>query len=453
MRVAPPVLPGSGSSGESPIDRALSLMLAGEQDAALRWASAIVKADPGMPTALCISGRLLADAGRPTVGREALLLAIERAIDLENLPLAVFAAQELGSMEGDSAAAIARIAECFCATSPRQGDGAPPPPPLPGVEDFQPLHSVLTGPALVNRATEIVHEARRAMEQRTSAPGIAPQPLFSTLSQEALHVLCEALRARWVRSGEAIITEGDEGDAAFFVARGDFDVRRDHGGTGALLTRLSNGALIGEMALMSRAPRAASVIASRPSMVVSISRQQIEALAGDHPDLADELAQHCRARMVQNLVRMSDVLSVVPADERPALIERFQIKTFPKGQRLLTQGSSPEGLHLLASGEVAVVRRDPSGGAEDSLVLTTLGPGEVVGEIALVLRREVNADVVAVHPTVTLFLNKVDFGSIIREHPLILARLYQLACERDDATTKLIEQESVSASADEFVLI
>ena len=38
------------------------------------------------------------------------------------------------------------------------------------------------------------------------------------------------------------------------------------------------------------------------------------------------------------------------------------------------------------------------------MVLATLPAGETVGEVALVLRRKANADVIAVHPTVTLFL-------------------------------------------------
>jgi hypothetical protein len=76
---------------ESPADRALQLALAGERDAALRWSAAILRDDPGMPTALCLTGRLLGEGGREEAAREACTTAARRAIDVENLPLAVTA--------------------------------------------------------------------------------------------------------------------------------------------------------------------------------------------------------------------------------------------------------------------------------------------------------------------------------------------------------------------------
>ena len=50
------------------------------------------------------------------------------------------------------------------------------------------------------------------------------------------------------------------------------------------------------------------------------------------------------------------------------------------------------------------------------------------------LRRPSSADVVAVHPTVTLHLASGKFMSLIREHPTILVELYDLAVKRDDET-------------------
>src|SRR4051812_39351470 len=98
----PPVLPGSLNQAESPIDRALSLALAAERDAALRWAAALVRHDYSMPTALCLCGRLLGELGRQEAARKACLVAVARAIDLENLPLAVAAARELERFGGDA---------------------------------------------------------------------------------------------------------------------------------------------------------------------------------------------------------------------------------------------------------------------------------------------------------------------------------------------------------------
>src|SRR5439155_80367 len=121
-----------------------------------------------------------------------------------------------------------------------------------------------------------------------------------------------------------------------------------------LLARLTGGALFGEMALLSRAPRAASVIACRPSILLVGRKDALDAVAEREPEVAVELATHCRRRMVQNLVRTSPILSAVQADERPALVERFETRVYEKGEKLIAEGNNPTGLHLLAPGDAAV---------------------------------------------------------------------------------------------------
>ncbi|MCC6558771.1 MAG: cyclic nucleotide-binding domain-containing protein [Polyangiaceae bacterium] len=447
--VLPPVLPGSATVEEAPIDRALSLALANEREAALRWAAAIVRHDPAMPTALCLTGRLLGELGRQEKGREACAIAIERALDLENLPLAVAAAREIERLGGDPGPHLDRIAAAFCKDSPRLGPGVPPPPPLPTAEPFQPLHAVLTGALLANKATEIVHEARRRFEAEPVRPGIAAQPIFSSIGEAALRALAGALTPLWVRQGTRVIEQGSTGGEAYFVARGELEAVRERAGETIVVERLANGALFGEAALLSRAPRSEGVVATRPSILLEIKRAALDGLADLHPEVGVELAEHCRARMVDGLARTSEVLRAVPDGDRPALMRRFVTRAFEKGDRLLHQDERPPGLYMIASGEAAVVRRDAEGG--EPLVLGALGPGDVTGEVALVLRRPANADVIATHPTVALYLPAEQLLGLAHDHPAALAKLYELAVRRDEETRTILEEE-VSV-AEDFVLV
>jgi CRP-like cAMP-binding protein len=97
---------------------------------------------------------------------------------------------------------------------------------------------------------------------------------------------------------------------------------------------------------------------------------------------------------------------------------------------------------VIASGSLSVVRND----AGEDVVITELGVGEVVGEVSLVFRRASNADVVAAHPTMTLYLPRPRFREIVREHPTLLAQLYDLACKRDDETASIAAEEASDAS-------
>jgi cAMP-dependent protein kinase regulator len=443
-------------------------MLAGERESALRWCAAVVAQDASSPSALILTSRLLADAGRQEAAIEGFELGVKRAIDAGNLPLAVATIGDLRTLGQDVEGHLDDIAEAFSAGSSRLTDAmAPPPPPLPSFAEFTPLSSFLTGPALLSKATQIVHEATQAYDafEESEPPLIAPLPLFSLLPKEGLRALIAVFEMITVAQGHAVITQGEEGAEAYIVARGELEVRRtslepgdepppqDNGDAGeapapVTLARLGNGALFGEMALLSRAPRAASVVACRPSILLIARRDALEAVAETRPEVGIELAAHCRRRMVANLVRTSPVLLAVDPGERSPLVERFQTSVFEKGQRLITEGQDAAGLHLIASGEVAVVGHE----AGEPFVIATLGVGEVVGEVALVLRRKANADVVAVHPTVTLHLPREDFLALVRDHPAILQGLYVLAWKRDEETSGVLENTTTSV-AEDYVLV
>src|SRR6185369_7038766 len=118
MRVAPPVLPGA-QSVDSPLDRALALLLAGESEAALRWSAAVVQQDSSVPSALILTCRLLADAGRTEAAIEGFGLGVARAIDTGNLPLAVAAVGDLKMLGVDVTVHLDEIAAAFCKGSPR----------------------------------------------------------------------------------------------------------------------------------------------------------------------------------------------------------------------------------------------------------------------------------------------------------------------------------------------
>lgn len=427
------------------------MSLAGEREASLRWVAALVQHDPTSPSALLIAGRLLADLGRGEVAREALEICVERAIDAGILPLAVAACSDLRRLGHSPGKLFDRIADAFAKGSPRLGDGNPPPPPLPPADDFHPLPSVLTGMALLNKATTILREAKKAWDEseREVEPIVNAQPLFSAIGRKGLRRMIEVFDVQTVPKGAKVISQGQEGAEAYIVARGELEVVREGEKGNLVLARLNNGALFGEMALLSRAPRAASVIAQKPSIVLVARKDDLDKVAEAEPEVGRELAAHTRRRMVQNLVRTSRVLAAVPSEERTVLVERFVSRSYEKGETIIDQDQPAKGLHLIASGEVTVLRRE----GEETLVITTLGVGDTIGEVSLVLRRQSTAAVVAVHPTVTLFLAKEAFLDIIAEHPLILAQLYLLAVRHDDETANAASETVLPADADELIFI
>src|SRR5580693_7456552 len=90
-RMSPPPLPGA----DAPVDHALTLLLADDAEAGLRWGAAALARDPTTPGALVVTSRLLEKMGRLRAAIDGLRLAARQAIEARNLPLAVVAVEDL----------------------------------------------------------------------------------------------------------------------------------------------------------------------------------------------------------------------------------------------------------------------------------------------------------------------------------------------------------------------
>lgn len=430
--------------GFSSLDRAWALRLGGDGEGALRLAASILLQNPAELGAGALCVRLLLDADRAVAAGEVCDALVARYTARGDLPGACYAANLALEAGGYTPEALRTIASAFGKGSPRLSDGAVKPPPFPSEVQVAPHFAKVSGEALLD-AVEKALAHFKAQKPADTLDGPLPKlPLFSELPAEVLQRFLGALEVRELAAGRYLAQEGEPGDEAFILVRGLLNVVRGVGGPSpALLASLGPGAIFGEMALVSAAPRAASVVAVEPAVVLSISRPHLEGLSTQDPAIGRELGAFCHRRMVSNLMRHSAVLSAVSPAERGTLMARFRPHHFATGDRLVRNGEPNASLLLIASGTVEVRSVDGDG---DRVVIAQLGPGEVVGEISLVLRRPATADVVALHPTVALELTATEFQDAIRSHPELLRELYELALHRDDETRSVVAQQALDVS-------
>lgn len=426
----------------SSLDQALEAWAKGDQAGALRAALPVLEANKGDPLALFVSSYLGAKLGNAQEFGDGLRAAAERAIDLGNLPLAVAISGYARELKVDAAPLYDAASVAYAKGSARIKRQAPPALPTAG-PSAKPLPSSLDAAALVTRAAKAVRASAEHLLTLPSGEAALPAaPLFSSLDQGALRTFVEIFEPKLYASNVRVVEEGAPGGEAFVVARGEVDVSRlmlRMSGP-VHLARLGSGALVGEMALLSRAPRTATVTTASPVILLVARKKDLDRAVAKTPELGREFAEHCRKRMLDNLIRTSPILRSVNPTERADLVQRFAIRAYEPGERLITQDRPTDGLFLVASGEVQIVHRETGG---DKTVMARLGPGEVIGEVALVLRRPANADVIAHHPTVTLLLPRERFLDAVRAHPQVFVDLYELASRRDEETSAVSGIETV----------
>jgi CRP-like cAMP-binding protein len=430
-------------TNDSSIDHALALLLADETDAALRWGAGVVRSDPEAPAALVVTSRLLLNMGRTRAATDGLQAALWRAMRSGDLPLAIAVLDDLRQLGVDVGEQTGVVAAAFCEGSPRVDPSATA--PLLPVDELRPLSPFLAGPALASEATRILRESSRALDEGmdADAPPRAALPLFGALPFDALSDLLEAFRVITVAAGHPVVEEGHRGAALYVLARGQVDVLRRTGQDRRpiAVARLEDGAFFGETTLLADMPSDRAVVATRPSIILVAERAALDAVAAKHPVVAAELKAHCRRRLVANLGGVAPLLVAVPTEHRASLADHFQVQVFEKGERLLQRGDRPAGLHVIAAGEVAVVGRDEG----EAVVLASLGPGETVGDVELVLVREAIADVVAVEATVTLFLPKPDFEALVESYPFVAQGLYLAATRKLAEASRALEGPTTTA--------
>ena len=106
-------------------------------------------------------------------------------------------------------------------------------------------------------------------------------PLFELCSKRDLRRIAAIAVERELDAGAELIREGEPAGEFFVVVEGEVDVRR----RGRRVARLGEGSFVGEIALLSRSPRTATVIASTPLRVLAISGRDFVALLDTLPEL------------------------------------------------------------------------------------------------------------------------------------------------------------------------
>ncbi len=272
---------------------------------------------------------------------------------------------------------------------------------------------------------ELAFEAEAPPPPRDSLPSI---PLFSSLSApEFLAVLNGAMEARAFSAGEAIVTEGEPGDAMYAIAQGSVAVLRQ----AQQVATMQEGDFFGEMALLSGAPRLATVTAQGDVVALAFPRDEMAGLAAKHAGVKTALEQFFRERLLANLMRANPLLEPLSEAQRIALAAAFQSCTFKPNEIILEEGGAGEAVFLVLRGRCAVFHRDPTLGAYPDLV-----EGDAIGEISVAAQLPISATVMAKEPVVALRVPAEAFREIVLGNPETRKQVMLLASQRLTRTAK-----------------
>jgi CRP-like cAMP-binding protein len=110
---------------------------------------------------------------------------------------------------------------------------------------------------------------------------IAAVPALAELPDSELAELAALMTEREVATGTEVVTVGNYGSAVYFIERGTADVLDDEG---EATNTLRPGDAFGEIGLLLTGERTATVVASTPMSLLSLSGQDFEGIRSRLPE-------------------------------------------------------------------------------------------------------------------------------------------------------------------------
>jgi CRP-like cAMP-binding protein len=266
-----------------------------------------------------------------------------------------------------------------------------------------------------------------------------PLPLFSELPREVFGPVVRALRLLRLEDGALVIREGEPGIAFYLVATGQVRVfATPSPGREIERTRLHEGALFGEMALLTQQPRTASVQVVDEADILELSRENLDRLCAEVPSLAAALDKFARERLLKNLLATSPLFRPFNRQQQMDLIRRFDGHEVAPGTVIIREGDAGQGLFVVLAGEVEVSKGQPDG---SDLQLARLRAGDVFGEMSLLSNQPTTATVRAARASTILFLAREYFQRLVQALPTIRQYFEQLSHTREVDTRQALDHQ------------
>ncbi len=136
---------------------------------------------------------------------------------------------------------------------------------------------------------------------------------FDSLDEEDLSLISRHLHITELEPGKILFKEGDKGDCVYFVLDGELDVLKEatsgrKAGLDVVITTLIKGKSIGEMSVIDRTPRSATVKARTKATLVGMTLGVFDSICEEHPRIGIKILKGISRLLSMNMRKTSSRL-------------------------------------------------------------------------------------------------------------------------------------------------
>lgn len=187
--------------------------------------------------------------------------------------------------------------------------------------------------------------------------------IFRNLEKTDLNAVINAMTPKTVSKGQVIIKQGDNGDFFYLIDTGIFNAYiKDEEGKDKLVKTYDNEGYFGELALLHKQPRAATVKAASAGFLWAVSRKVFNKLIVK--------------RAFEKRLLYMELLDGVPQLKPLTKYEKMQVadaltgKSYSTDEIIFKEGDKGDGLYFIVEGKVSVRQKKVTGdGVQDEEIV------------------------------------------------------------------------------------
>jgi len=228
--------------------------------------------------------------------------------------------------------------------------------------------------------------------------------------------------------GMPIVREGEEADAFYVLTAGQARVvKRGIGGEEVPLNVLRAGDCFGEIGLLERATRTATVRASSDVEVLRLDRAVFQAMLEQKPELRTYLELHRRHRTLNTFFHLYTPFATLPAAAVLQLIQELEHVTVERGALVIRAGDDAGPMYVVEDGHLRAFT-ECDGRREYHAFLRS---GDVFGEISLITGEARTSNVEAVSACTLLCLPQASYRTLVEAYPALATQLEERVRQYD----------------------
>ena len=177
-------------------------------------------------------------------------------------------------------------------------------------------------------------------------------PVLNKLPQAIKTEIAKMAEEKSVSAGRTVFSQGDPGDSFFMIKSGSLRIFRRTDGIETDLSVLGPGDSFGEMALLTGAPRSASVAALTDTRLITLSKEQFDKILRNYPEVSLTLIRQMSVWLTDNDLMLEQKHTTRYRHPKLSLFDFFFVIFLSCFCAIIFNRTNPNGIPLFPKTEL-----------------------------------------------------------------------------------------------------